>query len=222
MTEAMPRMLRRVSDGQGRSRQRDVGMSELGGHCDRQLALKLLQLDAVNHGPKLAALRGTGLHTVLEEAMRGDPRWLVEAAVAYGGIRGHVDLFDLRTGTVWDHKLMSKAKIKRLVEHGPSRAHRWQLHLYGAGLLAAGHTVNRVGLLAWPLDGHDEDSRAWGEPFDVNVADEALAHHDRVARAVADGGPRSVPMLAGPLCRWCPYWVRGSDDTDTTCGGNPQ
>jgi hypothetical protein len=195
-------------------------MSEVGGHCDRRLGYRMAQTAAVHHTiPVLASLRGTGLHAVLERALRGDPRWLVEAHVTYGGIGGHVDLYDMRTGTVWDHKLMPRAKIARVLAEGLSRAHRWQAHLYGAGLTVAQHQVRRVGLLMWPSDAHDEQAAAWGEPYDEAVAQTAIAHHDRVARTVLADGPAALAPTVGPLCRWCPYWGPGEPLTDQSCPG---
>ena len=86
-------------------------------------------------------------------------------------MKAHVDLFIPETGDVVDWKT---TKAKNLA-YFPSKQQRWQVQVYGYLLDKSGKgKPQRVNLVAIPRDGDERDIKVHSEPYDENIALEAL------------------------------------------------
>jgi CRISPR/Cas system-associated exonuclease Cas4 (RecB family) len=162
--------------GRDRSKQRQVGPSEIGG-CRRKVWYRLQgQPETNDNQSKLAAIMGTAIHAAIEDAITTlDPEgkdYLVESEVAYGDLKAHVDLYIPAIGAVIDWKT---SKIKNL-SFFPSVQQRWQVQVYGYLIAKSGKgIVNTVSLVAIARDGDEKDVKVHTEPYDEKVALEALS-----------------------------------------------
>jgi len=162
--------------GRDRSKQRQVGPSEIGG-CRRKVWYRLQgQPETNDNQSKLAAIMGTAIHAAIEDAITTlDPEgkdYLVESEVAYGDLKAHVDLYIPAIGAVIDWKT---SKIKNL-SFFPSVQQRWQVQVYGYLITKSGKgIVNTVSLVAIARDGDEKDVKVHTEPYDEKVALEALS-----------------------------------------------
>ena len=108
-------VLRAKDAGRARSKQTQVGPSELGG-CRRKVWYRLNDQPETNDNEmKLAAIMGTAIHSAIEDAITvADPKnekYWVETSVEYNGMKAHIDLYIPETGDVVDWKTV---KVKNL------------------------------------------------------------------------------------------------------------
>ena len=222
-----------------RSLQVRIGPSELGHDCSRRIAYKLLGHPENEGDPNWKAQVGTWGHAGLEDVMMqantreevrsfGYTRWIVEATVSVGeilgqDITGHCDLFDRVTGTVVDWKFVGPTQLKKYKAKGPGRQYRSQAHLYGRGWTRRGQDVHRVAVFFLPRDGELRDAYLWSEPYDEQVALDALQRAEGIATVVGMLGPAAPAALptADAFCSMCPYFKRGSTDPAVGCPGDP-
>ncbi|GMA31576.1 hypothetical protein [Litorihabitans aurantiacus] len=181
-----------------RSLQRTIGPSEIGTDCEHCLAAKIAGWEQTREGVAWLPFVGTAVHAeherlVIEHENRrtcgnttGSRRYLVEERVNVGTIggveiSGSCDLFDIATGTTVDWKITGATTL-RSARSGPSPVYRVQAHLYGRGLAAAGHTVKHVSIVYLPRNsaGGWADAVLWSEPYQEQIALDALARADRL------------------------------------------
>ena len=163
-----------TSKGSSRSQQREVGPSEIGG-CRRKVWLKIQGVEQVNKDTlRLASIMGTAIHSYIQEAFeRQDPfheRYILEGEFNAAGIRGHVDMYDKEKKEVIDWKTTKKSNLT----YFPSKQQRWQVQLYGYLISESGLPVENVTLVAIPRDGDERDIVYHTEPYDAEVAAEAI------------------------------------------------
>ncbi len=185
-----------------RSTQTQVGPSEIGG-CRRKVWYRLnSQPETNDNQSKLAAIMGTAIHAAIEEAIGHiDPDgkdYLVEAAVAHGDMKAHVDLFIPSTGAVIDWKT---SKVKNL-SYFPSKQQRWQVQIYGYLLTQNGHTVNTVNLVAIARDGAEKDVKVHSEPYDEDVALEAMEWLTEIKRMESAPEPEKDESFCKHYCQY--------------------
>lgn len=181
-----------------RSLQKRIGPSEIGDPCDHCLAAKLAGWEQSEDGVAWLPFVGTAVHAELERHLTDHEvdrnalhttgtRWLCEHRVTVGqiggvDITGSTDLFDTAAGTTWDWKIVGPTKLKKVRAHGPGQTYRVQAHLYGRGWVAAGHRVEHVAI--WFLPRNDtrgfDGGVLWHEPYDEQVALDALARANRI------------------------------------------
>lgn len=230
---------------QPRSLQRSIGPSEIGNPCTHCLAAKLAGWEQTRDGVALKPTIGTAWHAFLEETVLAHEakrnavhttgrRWLTERRVSVGEINGveitgSCDLFDTVTGTVTDHKTVGKGVLVEARRGHVKPTYRAQAHLYGRGYARAGFAVCHVAVLFWPRDGEWSDTAVWTEPYQEQIAIDALARADELARRLASlellGGPtardayiRSLPRAVG--CFDCARYRQSTPPVeDTTLGG---
>lgn len=156
-----------------RDRQTLAGPSSLGSACDACVALALSnESEGENHYWVGAAI-GTAVHDLLEKRARRQRNVLLEQKVTvgeipgYGVIRGSVDRFEIKTGTVRDFKGTTRDKfpamrnayegdLKTLVAQEAQHkmeGYLGQMHLYGLALHNEGYEVNQVALDFFARDG---------------------------------------------------------------------
>lgn len=204
-----------------RSLQKRIGPSEVGMDCTRRLIHKLAGDDEPEDGriPWKPAI-GTAMHSQLEEWFNADnaaydpmQRWICEDRVSVGEvdgigeITGSTDLFDTYTCTVLDHKIVGNSTLTKYRNHGPSRQYRTQAHLYGRGWVRRGWPVTRVAICFLPREGEWSKRYLWTEPYDEQVALDAL---DRLGMLVnlirvvgKDTALAAYEPCDSPFCPWC-------------------
>lgn len=220
-----------------RSRQTNIGPSEIGGPCDRRLAMRLAGLRAVNRTTDpWPAIVGTAMHDWLQRTLeasnqdhenRGLPRpWLTETRVdADPLVRGTSDVYHIPTRTVIDWKSVGDTARRKLETEGPSEAYKTQIQVYGLGFSRAGAFVERVALMFLPRQGYLRDARYYEYPFDPAIAHRAIERAYRVANqaiSMRAAGPIdwSAFMATPTMCGWCPYFRRGlTVASDAGCPG---
>ena len=173
--ELLFEVLRSKDAGRARSKQAQVGPSELGG-CRRKVWYRLNDQPETNDNElKLAAIMGTAIHASIEDAIRtvdpkGEKYW-VETAVEYSGMKAHIDLFIPETGDVVDWKTVKKQNLS----YFPTTQQRWQVQVYGYLLDKSGKGKPRtVNLVAIARDGDERDVRVHSEAYDPAIAEEAM------------------------------------------------
>ena len=228
-----------------RSLQTQIGPSEIGIECDRRIAYKLLGFPERDRGPAWLPTIGTAVHAWLEGVFDADnervlasellgpdqERWLVEEKVTpgfipgLGFISGSCDLYDRMTCTVVDHKIIGPTSLRTYKAGGPSVQYRTQAHLYGLGWENAGHPVSSVAICFLPRNARELRGQAylWSEPYDRQIALDALARLKRIWDAASAVGPAILPALPtdDAHCNFCPYLDPSSTDPTTACPGHP-
>lgn len=186
-----------------RSKQTQVGPSEIGG-CKRKVWYRLNEQPETNFElKKLAAIMGTAIHAEIEKSIeaidpKGEKYW-VETEVEYDGIKAHVDLFIPETGSVVDWKTV---KLKNL-SYFPSNQQRWQVQVYGYLLEKSGKAkVKDVNLVAIARDGDEDNVRIHTEPYDETMALAALAWLDNVKKSTTLPEPEKDASFCKNYCQY--------------------
>ncbi|KAB1658988.1 hypothetical protein [Pseudoclavibacter sp. CFCC 11306] len=203
-----------------RSLQKRIGPSEIGIDCERRLIHKIAGDDepADSRIPWKPAL-GTAMHSQLEEWFNADNqhydpviRWICEDRVDVGElgdthITGSTDLFDTFTGTVLDHKIVGNSTLSKYRTHGPSRQYRTQAHLYGRGWARRGYPVQAVAICFLPREAEWSKRFLWTEPYDEQVALDALGRLNMLAQLIQvvgkDAALTAYDPCDNPFCPWC-------------------
>jgi hypothetical protein len=196
-------LLLRHDQKRARSRQKALGMSEIGG-CERRAGYRLAGFAPTNPGGSVQAMLGTAIHDVVaaEMAEVAEPGDLVEYEVSFAGVLGHLDRYEAATQTVVDVKTTSSRWLEHIKLHGPDENHRWQIHLYGAALAVEGTSVKRVRIDYLARDTAEEWT--WDATFQVQEVRAALAWLDLVRKSDVEMLPRRYTPESG-MCRSCPY-----------------
>jgi CRISPR/Cas system-associated exonuclease Cas4 (RecB family) len=186
-----------------RSKQTQVGPSEIGG-CRRKVWYRLNDQPETNFQlKKLAAIMGTAIHSEIEKSIeavdpKGEKYW-VETEVEYDGIKAHIDLFIPETGSVVDWKTV---KVKNL-SYFPSAQQRWQVQIYGYLLEKSGKAkVKDVNLVAIARDGDESDVRIHTEPYDEVMALEALQWLTNVKNLTEAPAPEKDANFCKNYCQY--------------------
>ena len=200
--ELLLSVLHEKDASKSRSKQKQVGPSEIGG-CRRKVWYRLNDQPETNDNlSKLAAIMGTAIHAEIEKAIESvDPngeKYKVELEVEYGDIKAHVDLFVPETGDVIDWKTV---KVKNL-SYFPSNQQRWQVQVYGYLLAKNGYAVNRVSLCAIARDGDERDVKVHTEDYDESIALEALGWLAAVKEAAEAPAPEKDASYCQFYCKF--------------------
>jgi hypothetical protein len=236
-------IIERTIIGQPRSQQRRIGPSEMGVPCDRRIGFRLAGIEPINdRGVAWKPYVGTSVHEQMATMMAAQEvarysdanateRWKVEERVTVGDIlgtpiTGSCDLFDVQHGAVWDWKFTTRNQIREHYRpHGPGEQYRIQAHLYGRGFANQGHDVRTVGVIFFTRDGEFTDRHVWHEPYDEQIALDALARASSIQSALDALGPDfTIPTLetADSHCRFCPWFRAGTSQIAQACPGHPQ
>ena len=197
-------VLRAKDAGRARSKQTQVGPSELGG-CRRKVWYRLNDQPETNDNElKLSAIMGTAIHAEIEKAIatadpKGEKYW-VETSVEYNGMKAHIDLYIPETGDVIDWKTV---KVKNL-SYFPSLQQRWQVQVYGYLLDKSGKgTPRTVNLVAIARDGDERDVKVHSEPYDPKLAEDAL----NWLSAIKESADAPEPERDQSYCKfYCKYF----------------
>lgn len=232
MIDELRAIVREHEQSRPRSRQVSIGPSEAGTPCARRLAYRLLEVEPSNTGSDpWAAIVGTSVHAWLADAFTaandrdGDDRqrWHTEISVELPTyMRGTVDLYDAKTGTVIDHKVLGATSLKKFKADGPSEQYRTQVHLYATGLRITGANVQHVGIVAWSRSGQLKDAAYWSEPYDEARAEQCLQRLDALRQTTGLLGRGALPLIptADAHCTYCPFYLPGVTDVEDACAGH--
>jgi CRISPR/Cas system-associated exonuclease Cas4 (RecB family) len=201
--ELLLTVLHEKDANKSRSKQTQVGPSEIGG-CRRKVWYRLNDQPETNFQlKKLAAIMGTAIHSEIEKAIEAvDPngeKYWVETEVEFNGIKAHIDLFIPETGSVVDWKTV---KVKNL-SYFPSAQQRWQVQVYGYLLEQSGKAkVKDVNLVAIARDGDEDNVRIHTEPYDEDIALEALEWLTEVKRMEIAPEPEKDSNFCKSYCQY--------------------
>lgn len=186
-----------------RSKQREMGMSDLGS-CRRRVGYKLANTDPVNAVGSVQAVMGSAIHDMVSGILGkvAKPGDLVEHEVVFAGIKGHVDRYEAETQTVVDTKTTSSRWMEHVKLHGPEHSQVWQVSGYAAGLTKAGYPVKHIQLDFLARDTGEE--WVWSKPFDPADVRAALSWLKLVRETPLDMLPRDY-MPDSSFCRGCPF-----------------
>lgn len=206
-----------------RSQQTLIGPSEIGIGCDRCLAKKLAGMQEQAE-PAWYPGVGVAVHNWAEQVIlmiikhRHGHRFadaIPEQKVPVGIlanrlIEGTADLFDPMTATVVDYKVQGANTQKKLKSSGPGAPYRPQVHLYARGYELLGYDVRNVSILSIPRSEPTlRHSHFWHEPYDRQVALDALERAERIYQITQLGGEAAIKALErGPGCYSCPKLPR--------------
>jgi len=201
--ELLLTVLHEKDANKSRSKQTQVGPSEIGG-CRRKVWYRLNDQPETNFQlKKLAAIMGTAIHSEIEKSIEAiDPngeKYWVETEVEYDGIKAHIDLFIPETGSVVDWKTV---KVKNL-SYFPTAQQRWQVQVYGYLLEKSGKAkVKDVNLVAIARDGDEGDVRIHTEPYDEVAALEALQWLSNVKNLTEAPAPEKDQSFCKSYCQY--------------------
>jgi CRISPR/Cas system-associated exonuclease Cas4 (RecB family) len=159
-------------NSRARSKQTAIGVSSLG-DCRRKVYFMMNGAPATNDNVlRLPAIMGTAIHAAIENAIGDeDGRYLIEHRVELDGLPpATIDFFDTVEHEVIDWKTITKKNVDYFV----TQQKRWQVQVYGYLMTQAGYEVKTVTLIGIPRDGTENDIITHSEPYDRNVALEAL------------------------------------------------
>lgn len=242
--QAVYGMIREAISSHPRSLQKRIGPSEVGSTCDRRIGYKLLGQQENPRGDAWKPTVGTAVHAWLETAAQNanlaqviaaggriadhELEWVTEQAVTVGylhdgtAITGSCDLYHRPTATVIDHKVVGVASLRDKKANGPGQQYRWQVHLYAAGFVLAGHHVEHVAINFLPQNGNLTDGWWWSEPFDMGIAAAAMGRLRDIETRVRAAGSVDDLEAADAWCAFCPFHLPGSTDLSAGCPGVTQ
>jgi hypothetical protein len=186
-----------------RSKQREIGMSDLGS-CRRRVGYKLAGTEPVNSCGSVQAVMGSAIHDMVADVLKDTkgPGDLVEHEVRFAGVLGHLDRYEAAARKVVDTKTTSSRWLEHIMLNGPEIGHIWQVSCYGAALLAEGKPVERVQLDYLARDTGEE--WVWSERFNPRHVRDAFEWLARIRDSdlvmlPRDHDPDSV------FCQGCPF-----------------
>lgn len=223
-----------------RSLQVELGPSELGTECDRQLAYRIMGLTGPNldRADPWAGFVGSAIHQRTEDSIRRyeaahplAPKWNIEEKVRIvpGLIEGHADLN--RGDVLVDEKSAGKTVMAEVLKNGPPLKHEVQLNLYIYGLRIIGRDIRTGALVYVPREGYLRDMFVHAAPYKETLALEYIARPYRLRDEMIRLGVQQNPLRweqipAKPSymgCQYCPMWERyagpGVGATDKSCPG---
>lgn len=221
-----------------RSLQTAVGPSELGTPCTRRLAYKILDavwpLDKPNTDTDpWAATIGTSVHAWMaavyaaRNAELGEERYLVEHRVQLPyGVAGSCDLYDRETGRPVDWKVTSPQNLAKYRKNGPGDQYRTQIHLYALGMQLQGEQPRDVAIVFLPRGGRIDGLWVWAEPYQPQIAVDALKRYEATREALVYLDPEDHPdrwsmfPTADAYCTYCPMYLPQSTDLARGCPGH--
>lgn len=202
-----------------RSRQRELGPSDVAHPCMRRMAYGMMEVERSNpeYDP-LPSIIGTATHAWLESAAHhaneqlDKERWLTETRVQVApGLSGTCDLYDIETATVIDFKVVGYTSFTAY-RKDPGPQYRAQVQLYGRGFRNCGMPVERVAIAFFPRAGTLSRMHLWTAPYDDAEVDQVLRRREQVITLLNDleieANPQRYQWL--PIepysCMWCPYF----------------
>lgn len=218
-----------------RSRQVEIGPSEIAVPCDRRLGYRIHGTLARPDGRvPWAPMIGTAVHALIASALEAEnerlrrQRWLVEERVFPDpSISGSCDAYDTDQDTVVDWKVVGPTRLDHYRRKGPGAQYEGQIQIYGRGWQRAGRTPKHVRIVFLPRSTDFDEAYEWTAPYDRRQADAAMDRLYRVMALLKDLGVEANPAMWGAVpatpdrsCVWCPYYRRGGAADAGGCPGD--
>lgn len=223
-------VVRAASHRAPRSQQVRLGPSEIGDPCVRKLSYKLLEVEKLNtFSDPWPSISGTAIHAWLAEAFGtadvGD--YLIEHKVtARPGLSGTVDLYEVATGTVIDHKCVGQTSMKKAKLDGPTHQQKVQINIYAYGLKQQGYDVKKVALAFYPLGGMLTGLHCWIDDYDEQIALDAMNRQDDILSLLnvidVEANPENwslIPIAPSRNCNFCNWHDPSATDVSKGCAG---
>lgn len=223
LADDLRQMVRDYDAVDERNLQTALGPSAVGSACVRCLARAALDQPVVDpYDDPWCRIIGTATHEWLNMAAAAAnvislnlgraARWTPEQRVHPDDDLlekgGSADLYDHDTYTVIDHKVVGAEPLRKYRLNGPGPQYRTQGHVYGLGYENAGHEVRHVAVAFWNRGGKLRDLYVWTEPYNRQLALDALERWRTIRDQALNIGPALIPLLpADPSCWDC----RGKD-----------
>jgi PD-(D/E)XK nuclease superfamily len=192
-----------------RSKQTELGMSELGG-CQRRAGYRLAGTPPTNQGGSVQAVMGTAVHAAVEQVFHDMQAAglipaddLVEYEVRFAGVLGHLDRYESRTRRIRDTKTTSDRWLQHIKVEGASLQHIWQTHLYAAAVMQTGRKVTEIVIDYLARDTGDDHQVT--VPFDTQHVRDALAWLENVRALPVDMLNRDYAPESS-FCGHCPFF----------------
>lgn len=211
-------MVRSYEDGAERTQQHHLGPSQIGMPCTRCLARHVLCMPTQREfDDPWCRIIGTATHAWLDDAAAwanvqtlvdndSEARWYPEQKVQPHPdllpSGGKADLYDDVTKCVIDHKVVGAEPLRKYRLNGPGEQYRIQAHLYGLGYHRLGLEVRHVAVAFWNRGGRLGDLYVWTEPFDAQVALNALSRYRTIRDQALALGPAILPHLPADESCW--------------------
>lgn len=234
LAEKITAVIQNRSTNAPRSKQRAIGLSEIGEACVRKISYKLLDWQKTNtNTDPWPSISGTAIHSWLADAFNDqydgeeNKLYLVEHSVMINDeLGGTVDLFDIQAGMVIDHKCVGATSMRSRKKDGMTHQQRIQINCYGLGLERAGYTVNKVALAFYPLGGRLDGMHTIVEPYNRAFAQDAMTRLNETQTLLWQLDPERVPSNWGlipattsRMCIYCPFYLPGSTNLSAGCPG---
>lgn len=232
-----------------RSKQTNLGPSELGHPCDQQIVRKIAGLPRRPvTAPAWAPLQGTAMHAQMEHVVAywnqavGYRRWYAEDELVVDvGTRtvppiiGAGDAYDRDYDMVVDWKLVGVSTLNKVrqaqqrqldLDKQVPAQYRKQAHLYGYGHLRKGRAVQYVRLVFLARTHKYADSLEWTEPFDVDTALDCITrYHELYDLAMAldiANKPEGLTLINKDTsdCDFCPFRNPTANSAEQGCRGD--
>lgn len=190
-----------------RSQQTTIGWSEIGG-CRKRAGYRFAGYEPTNESASMQAMLGSAIHEAVNQAVNtiANGSYLTESEIEFAGIPGHLDRFHFESKTLVDVKSTSSRWLEHIKLNGPDDPHKMQLAGYAAGLVKAGHDVQRVRIDYIARDTGEEYN--WptleGVGFSPTWVREAVAWIKQVKEADLSMLPRDY-MPDSAFCKNCPF-----------------
>lgn len=217
-------MIREYSARQARSLQVEVGPSEIGSPCKRQVAYRIAGVAKreLKDAP-FASLVGGGVHLVMDDVVGMHPgRFVTNVKVAtQSGLFGTIDLYDREHDAIVDWKSVSDASLKVVRQGGAQPSHLAQIRTYG---LAWGNTYSvpprLLRIVYLPRSGQLKKAIMHEELYDQQTAVETVRAFHALEVEVEQMGPAAIPPTPSWLdCTYCSYRRPGPVDDEGCPGG---
>lgn len=189
-------------NSRARSKQTAIGVSSLG-DCRRKVFHMIEGAPTSNDNVlRLPAIMGTAIHAAIEAAIGDeDGRYLIEHRVEIDGLPpATIDFFDTLEHEVIDWKTITKKNVDYFV----TQQKRWQVQVYGYLMTQAGYEVKTVTLIGIPRDGTENDIITHSEPYNCDVALEALQWLEDLRQVTEAPAPERDPAT---FCKnYCQFY----------------
>jgi len=233
LAENIRKVIEFRNSNSARSKQKAIGVSEVGDPCPRKLAYKILDWEQVNKSTdSWMAIQGTAVHDWLAKAFekfnQGDkPRFLIEYRVQItNDLAGTFDLYDIADGIIIDHKCVGSTSLKSRKAGGATPQQIIQVNLYGLGLEQEGYTINKVALAYYPLGGRLDGMHLDLMDYNRQIALDAIKRFEGIKQLVWELDPEKnperwqlFPAVTGSHCVYCPFYLPKSEDLSIGCPG---
>lgn len=208
-------IVREFESSRDRSLQTAIGPSGIGNPCTRCLARHALGMALTrDFDDPWCRVIGTAVHAWLADAAdhfntaAPEPTYKTETRVhPHPDVLpkgGNADLYDAVHKTVIDHKIVGAEQLRKYRLNGPGAQYRVQAHIYGLGFHRTGAAVEHVAVAFWQRGGRLSDLYVWTEPFDAQVALDAIDRYRTIRDQALTLGPAILPHLpADPACWDC-------------------